>query len=269
MSLLSKIRGTIETIFQIGLGGPQLKNNAGVVEARNSADSGFAIVRGALPIGDNDLVTKTYADKLAARFIVTAQFDGNNTLPANTGTEHFIAVTTTGANATIGQLLWDDGTASGTAQVIAAGAGNMIAVTVSLTGGTVSLSPDTLYMWDSSWVNVAGASLSGAIREIRFAITNAASQSSAALVPANAVIVTAQLDIVTPYSAGATITVGRTGSASLAMATTDNLATVAGIYEVPLDTAWGGSALAVLVTVAGAPAAGAGFAILRYSVPDA
>lgn len=71
MSLWSKIRGTIETIFQIGLGGPQLKNNSGAIEARNAGDSAFAVVRGAAPVGDNDLVTKTYADTLATRSIVT------------------------------------------------------------------------------------------------------------------------------------------------------------------------------------------------------
>jgi hypothetical protein len=57
MSLFSKIRGTIETLFQLGLGGPQLKNNSGVVEVRNSTDAAFAIARAASPVGTNDLVT--------------------------------------------------------------------------------------------------------------------------------------------------------------------------------------------------------------------
>jgi hypothetical protein len=62
MSLWLKLRGTIETIVQIGLGGPNLKNNAGAIEARNATDTGFAIARGATPIAANDLVTKAYAD---------------------------------------------------------------------------------------------------------------------------------------------------------------------------------------------------------------
>jgi hypothetical protein len=45
MSVYSKLRGTIETLFQLGLGGPNLKNNGGAVEARNAADGAFAIVR--------------------------------------------------------------------------------------------------------------------------------------------------------------------------------------------------------------------------------
>lgn len=65
MSLWSKIRGTIETIFQIGIGGPQIKNNAGVIEMRNSTDGAFAITRGLSPVGNNDYATKLYVDSEA------------------------------------------------------------------------------------------------------------------------------------------------------------------------------------------------------------
>lgn len=272
MSLFEKIRGTIETIFQIGLGGPQLKNNTGAIEARNAGDSGFAVMRGAPPVGNNDFATRQFVEVLAARYIVTAQFDGNNALPSNSGVEHFIVVSTTGPNASIGQILYDDGSGGGTVTVISAPDGAIILVTVALTGGTAIFLADSLYMWDAvttSWINAGGSSISGSVREIRLPITNAASQSSAAVVPANAVVVEAELDITTPYSGGATITVGRTGSPSLLLGTTDNQATVANRYKAELDQAWGASALAVLVTVAGAPAAGAGFAIVKYCVPDA
>jgi hypothetical protein len=271
MSLWSKIRGTIETAFQLGLGGPNLKNNAGAIEARNAGDSAFAVVRGALPVGDNDLVTKTYADTLATRSIVTAQISGAVALPANTGVEHFIVVSTTGGTGTIGQLYWDDGSGVGTVQVIPATSGSMILVTVVLTGGTVSFKADTLYMWDATavaWVPASGAGASGSMRVIRMPITNAASQSSVTTIPANAVVEDTRVEITTPYSGGATITVGQTGSAALLQGTGDNLPTVAGMYETPQDVAWGASALAVLVTVAGAPAAGAGFVIVQYAVAD-
>lgn len=56
MSLWSKIRGTAETIFQLGLGGPQIKNNAGALEGRNAADVAFAILRTADPVGLDDAV---------------------------------------------------------------------------------------------------------------------------------------------------------------------------------------------------------------------
>lgn len=58
MSLWAKIRGTAEAAWQIGLAGPQLKNNAGAIETRNSADSTFAVARAANPLASNDLVTQ-------------------------------------------------------------------------------------------------------------------------------------------------------------------------------------------------------------------
>lgn len=177
MSIFSKVRGTIETIFQIGLGGPQVKNNAGVIEARDATDAGYVKVRGADPAAANDFVTKGYADTNYA-----------------------------------------DGT--------------------------------------------------GAVKEIRFVLDNTASQSSATSVPANAYVISAELKVTTPYSGGSTISIGRTGSTSLLQTTTDNLTTAANSYVVDQDTAFGGSALPVLVTVGGAPAAGAGVAIVRYTVPS-
>jgi hypothetical protein len=62
MSVREKLRGTTEAIFQVGIGGAQLKKNAAVLEARNAADSAFAIVRGDTPVAGNDLTTKNYVD---------------------------------------------------------------------------------------------------------------------------------------------------------------------------------------------------------------
>ena len=271
MSLWSKIVGTIESYFQIGLGGPRVKANSGAIDMRNAADNAYVITRGLSPVGMNDYVTKQYADTLATRYVVSGQFDGNNALPSNTGTEQFLVVTTTGANASIGDLIFDDGSSTGTATKIVATSRTILSQTA-LTGGTVSLAADTMYWWDTgvpAWTNISGSTMSGALRTIRMAITNAASQSSASTIPANANIRRAMLDVVTPYSGGATISVGRTGSLALMMATTDSLVTAAGLYEVTQDTAFGASALAVVVTVAGTPAAGAGYCIVEYTVPDA
>lgn len=58
-----KFKGIIGNIFHFDSGdGPALKNNAGVIEARNAADDAYNIVRGADPVGDDDLVTKRYHD---------------------------------------------------------------------------------------------------------------------------------------------------------------------------------------------------------------
>jgi len=79
MSFLAKIRGTIETLFQLGLNGPNWKNNGGVIEARNAGDTDFVIVRGdGPPVAANDLTTKTYVDGQTG---LTA--DGENNILAN------------------------------------------------------------------------------------------------------------------------------------------------------------------------------------------
>ncbi len=175
MSLWSKIRGTIETVFQIGIGGPQIKANGGAVEHRNAADTAFAITRGLDPVAANDLVTKSYGD-------------------ANYG--------------------------------------------------------------------------SSGVKTIRFVI-GTATVSSATQIPANAIVQNCEVKITTPYSAGGTIAVGQTGTVALLQATTDNLPQSTDMFEVEQDTAWGAAPLAVLVTVGGAPAAGAGVVIVRYATPAA
>ena len=270
MSLWSKIIGTIESTFQLGLAGPRLKASSGAVEARNAADNAYAVMRGASPVGNNDLVTKQYADTLATRYVIAGQFDGNDALPSNTGTERFLVVTTTGATASIGDLIWDDGTSTGTAVKLTT-AERLIMTQSALSGGTISLSADSMYWWDtgtSAWLLVSGSGVSGSIRLVRFAVTNAASQSSTTQIPANAVVVETTLDITTPLSAGATVAIGQTGTPALLQATTDNLATVAGQYQLMQNVSWGGSPLSVLITVTGAPAAGSGFCLVKYSVPD-
>ena len=271
MSILKKIIGTISNAFQVGLTGPNLSNNGGVMEVKNAGLSAFAIVRGASPVGDNDLVTKAYADTLATRAIVTAQISGATALPNNSGVEHFIVVSTSGVTGTIGQLYWDDGSGAGVVTIIPATSGMMIICTQALSGGTVTFKADTLYVWDTTavaWTAASGAGASGSIREIRMPITNAASQSSTTQIPANAVVSDVKLQITTPYSGGATISIGQTGTVALLMATTDNTPQTAVIYDIEDDITWGASALAVLVTVAGAPAAGAGFVVVSYSVAD-
>lgn len=63
MSFLSKIRGTAESLFQIGLGGPQWKRNIAVVEARDATDATFAKVRAADPAGYDDLATRRHVEQ--------------------------------------------------------------------------------------------------------------------------------------------------------------------------------------------------------------
>ncbi len=190
MSLFSKLRGTIETLFSIGLGGPNLKKSSGsALDVRDSGDAAFANVRVAAPVGANDAATKTYADAV----LTTAE-----------------AYT----DAAVGVI-----------------------------------------------------SVAGVVREIRIpiALVNISSTTS---LPAGAFVIDCEVKIAVQYSAGATISVGQMGSVALFQATTDNLPQSTDMFQSMQDTP-AASVNPVLVTIGGAPAAGSGFVIVRYAVPNA
>lgn len=175
MGVWSALLGITGSKFGLGRAGPALKNNAGVVEARNNADSAYAVTRGADPVGSDDLVTLRY-------------------LNANPP----------------------------------AGAELVIGITIGTSG----------------------------------------TYTSTAVIPANARVSRTAVLVTTAYSAGGTIAVGQTGSTSLLQATTDNLATSLGTYDTTDPIAWGGSALAVLVTIGGSPSTGVGLVLVYYTVPS-
>lgn len=275
-NLLEKITGTISSFFQIGVGGPRVKNNGGLIEARNAADSGFVIVRGATPVATNDLTTKQYVDTISKPFLCSAQFNGSSSLPNNSSVEKYIIVTTTGVNASIGQVLWDNGLNDGnTVTVLGPTNGMCVAIQAALSGGTITFQTDSIYIWDNpstTWIKIGDiGSVTGAIRLIRYAITNAATQDSTSTIPTTAFIVKSRLQLTTPYSGGATISVGQPGATTAFMLTTDNdpVGYAANdAFEVPQDTAAVSPANVVRTTVGGSPAAGAGIVSVWYSSPN-
>lgn len=269
MGFFSKLAGVTNTFFQFGgPGAPGVRSNSTALEARNSANSALAVFRVATPVGDTDAVTKQYVDTTFRPFSVGTQFSGSSTIPSNTSTESYSVVTTTGVNASIGQLIWDDGTNTGTATVLTVPTGGSIVVTASLTGGTISFAPGTLSYWSgSSWIAIS-ASTAGVTYMTQFAITNSASQSSATNLTGGAIVYNASFVIGTPYSGGGTLKMGISGTTNLFMDTTDVFPQTAGTYEEPQVTAIGGSAAALLVTVGGSPAAGAGTAQAWWSLPN-
>jgi hypothetical protein len=108
----------------------------------------------------------------------------------------------------------------------------------------------------------------GDVRSVDFPIA-LVTVSSATLLPINAIVLRALVEVDTPYSPAATIAVGQAGTPALLETTADNDPQVAGLYDAPQRTPWGGVARAVLVTIAGAPAAGSGHVTVEYSLPTA
>lgn len=274
MSIFKKIRGTIETIWQIGRSGPNIKDNSGVVEIKNSDDSALAVIRFATPVADTDGVNKLYADSIVKPVRILRQADCTSALPNNTAVRGWVVVSTAGTGAVIGDLLYDDGSSTGTMSIVAKVEGRVIATTDALAGGTATFDADSVYIWDedgSAWVKIGDiGSLTGAIREIRYVLDTTASQDSASQIPANARLVSSDVKITTPYSGGATITVGSTSTATLCQAATDNNPQAAATYSVEHeDTAWEGTASVVRTAISGTPGAGAGVCTVRYCTPNA
>lgn len=92
-------------------------------------------------------------------FIVSAQADTSGSLPSNTGVQRYLVITTPGSGAVMGDLLYDNGTGSGTMQIVPKDDGRLILPTVDMTGGLVEFAADNLYTWDdpdNTWV-AAGA----------------------------------------------------------------------------------------------------------------
>ncbi len=157
VGVFSKLLGTVTGFFRFGgPASPGINVNGAALETKNAANSALAVHRGAAPVGDNDFATKAYADTIFKPIPVSLQFNGGNALPANSATEQFYVVTTSGANATIGQVLWDDGTGVGAVAVLAAKAGNEIVTTATFTGGTILLVANQNYVWSgAAWLDTA------------------------------------------------------------------------------------------------------------------
>lgn len=77
MSLLSRVVGVVGNLFRLGIGGPQLKNNSGVVEVRNATDAGFAELRATtIPFTPSVVATSLTNISLAVPDWTASSWDG-------------------------------------------------------------------------------------------------------------------------------------------------------------------------------------------------
>lgn len=137
---------------ELGKDGVRVKDNAGVLEARDNADANYVIMRGGHPVGENDLVTLRYL-RTRADVRVTGQIDGGSPPAAGTPGRVFIC-TTAGGVYNLKSLYYDNGA---TWEEIVPGEGLTIQVTDDLTGGTDEYVADHHYIWDadgSTWLDL-------------------------------------------------------------------------------------------------------------------
>jgi len=274
MGLFKNLVGSMSSFFQFG--GPTgmaIKEAGGLLQVRNADDTAFARLQVDTPTADSDAVTKLYADTLEKPLIVSRQADTSAALPTNTGVRGFVVVTTAGSGAAIGDLLYDDGSGAGTMSILAAVEGRTIAVTDALTGGTITFDADSIYIWDADagtpeWVKIGDiGSVTGTVRVIRFSV-GTATVDSATSIAANDRILSASLDVTTPYSGGATIELGKAGgTVDLIQDANDNRPQASHTYDKEQDTDWGAGGAAIRATVTGA-GVGASTVVVRYTNPN-
>jgi hypothetical protein len=116
------------------------------------------------------------------------------------------------------------------------------------------------------WTNVTGGSAAApGSSETIVVPLGLVTASSTTVLPAGALVTLASLNITTPYSVGATIEIGQAASPAAFMTPTgENDPQIVGLYQNPQASVANTPAQAVLVTIAGAPAAGAGSASITY-----
>lgn len=195
MSRYADLLGTVFSKFKLGIGGPQLKNNAGDIEARDSADSAYAAIAASL--------FKTYGND----FTLNAGAAGSGadwtfklTRPS-TGQSQNLDVVFPGADPSPGQTLAVD----------------------TLAGGTITL----------KWQTVSGGSNGVMVDKTSLAFGSASPLAMFTL-PANAVLLRQQIIIDTPFDGAPTLSVGVTGTASKYLGSTmvDLTAAAGTVFEV-------------------------------------
>jgi len=218
---------------EIGKKGPRIKDNSGVIEHRNSADTDFAITRGADPVGENDLVTKRYLETKSGISVV-GQIDGN---APGTGafTGEIRIVTTAGGSYSLQELYRWDGSQWVQLTVFE---GMRISITDPLTGGTDEYSGDHVYLWDedsTEWIDIGPSqALANVSRARRATITFNDSDGAinvGDVVPQNAIITKITAFVSQGFNdAASTLTVGDAADADRHMESKEICLDVVGKY---------------------------------------
>jgi hypothetical protein len=258
--------GTSADEYSIGLNGAKLERvSENKLKVQKNDDSGLANLEVATPTSNNDAVNKITLDKALKPVKVGRQADCSTALPSNTGTAGYVVVTKAGNGANLGDLLYDDGTSTGTMEIIVPTEGDVIVVNTNLTGNDLELKATYLYLYKSSSWSLPSDSGSRQTRVVTFDYEDTTVDSELTI-PVGARVTNCVVYIETAFSTGATIEVGDSVDADLYQPTTHNKPTKTGAYETAHNTVIT-TAHVVRVTLGGTPTAGAGTAIVDFIAP--
>jgi hypothetical protein len=229
---LSNLFGTLKTTFQLGKGGPKLKNNAGVVEARNAADTDYVALRALLvSIFGQDLVLNAGAAGAGDDWTLTIS-------RADTGQTENLQIVWPGPSPANGQVLAVDS--------IAAGVVTLEWVSVAAGGDNVKVDTTALEFDSASPVAMFTLAADGIAQDISVIID-------------------------TPFDGAPSLSIGVTGTLSKFMASTEvDLTDAAGtIYHVKVAVPPEGGNQDLIATYAAGGATVGAARILTNYVPDA
>jgi len=236
--------------LEFGKGGARVRNNGGVIEARNTGDTALAVLRAADPVAATDLVTKQYLESKAAIAVIGNVYDSGSSTPASTqftgaGQEEKIAI----CNESVGSFTannlyrldtWDTDVATSTWTEIAPAEGNVIAVTDASSGGTTAYTADHLYVYDADnteWDDVGPAAAASAVtKSFRADLEDDTGSPVAIGTPAaNSVITKVIVRVNTAFDGTApTLDIGVAGTVDKYMDQTEIDLTATGTYVVDL-----------------------------------
>jgi hypothetical protein len=232
MSTFKNIAGIVGTLFKIGIGGPQLKNNSGVIEARNVGDTAYATIAA--------LLFKTYGDDFELNSGATstgASWKYTLRRPS-TGMTHDLTVVYPNTDPAVGQAL-----------TVASFAANVITLT---------------------WTTVAAGNDKAVVdtTSIAFGTTSPLAMFN---LPAAAVIRAVKVIIDTAFNGAPTLSIGIAGTTSKYVSSTqvDLTQAAATVFEIDPGLPSAGGIEALIATyAAGGATAGAGRIEVEYAIPS-
>jgi hypothetical protein len=261
---LTGIAGTVE----LGKGGPKIKNSSGAVEARNTGDTAYAILRAADPVGLDDVVNFRTL-KTQSGSPVIGQIDGGAPPAAGTPGRFYIC-TTTGGTYTVNYLYLDNGVAW-VEQIPTAG--QTISVTVDLAGGAVEYLGDHAYMWDvegGSWVDIGPSTITATKqvlqRTVDIAYTDSGAINVGAAVSANGRVSGIWINVTQVFNGTTpTLTVGDAVGADRYVTTAEVDLKTVGLYKLDASHLYSVSTQVTATLVPDSSTTGAANITLHYA----
>ena len=276
MAWYEKLRGIVGNLFQFDNGdGAQLKNNSGVIEARDSTDANMALLRGSgIPSSSSTLDDlPDLLDLRARNALIEFDFNGGSAPSPGANTDKFGFVHTSGGPYTAGDVVYDDGTSLIT---IPDNVATSLNTTTAVTG-TISLIANGVYARQgASWVLKGDGSPVYTGVELAIEVSydfNDTTVNSTTSVPDGARVTRVTNDVETAFNDNAaTLQVDIDGTSDeTVMATGDSKLKTANIYSVPQHTEITSSTEGTvkLTVSAGTSTAGAGKVLVHYVTPYA